>query len=212
MTEPQRSPGSSGRALLAVAAFSAVLLVLFHDSILDGKVLTQADALYAFEPWKSVAPEGLVVGNELLLDQATGFLPWNDFVAEELRRGELPLWSPHNYAGIPLVGTYQSAIYWPLNWIYYAWPSWHTYVWMAFLELLAAGMFAWLFLRRLGIGAGADCDGQVLVMHDLLGLSEWSPSFVKQYANLGALASQAARAFAEEVQNGKFPDEAHSYR
>ena len=69
-----------------------------------------------------------------------------------------------------------------------------------------------LEIPTIGIGAGAGCDGQVLVMHDLLGLSDWTPSFVKQYAHLGALASQAARAFAEEVTNGKFPDEAHCYR
>ena len=49
-------------------------------------------------------------------------------------------------------------------------------------------------------------------MHDLLGLSDWTPSFVKQYANLGAVASSAARTFAEEVANEKFPDDAHSYR
>jgi 3-methyl-2-oxobutanoate hydroxymethyltransferase len=69
-----------------------------------------------------------------------------------------------------------------------------------------------LEIPTIGIGAGVDCDGQVLVMHDLLGLNDWTPSFVKQYANLGALASQAARSFAEEVGNRKFPDEAHSYR
>lgn len=69
-----------------------------------------------------------------------------------------------------------------------------------------------LAIPTIGIGAGVDCDGQVLVMHDLLGLNDWTPSFVKQYANLGAVTSQAARAFIEEVENGKFPDEAHSYR
>ena len=69
-----------------------------------------------------------------------------------------------------------------------------------------------LHIPTIGIGAGVGCDGQVLVMHDLLGLNDWTPSFVKQYANLGALASQAARSFAEEVTNRKFPDEAHSYR
>jgi 3-methyl-2-oxobutanoate hydroxymethyltransferase len=52
----------------------------------------------------------------------------------------------------------------------------------------------------------------VLVMHDLLGLSDWTPSFVKQYANLGAVAAQAARRFAEEVQEGKFPGPEHGYR
>ena len=69
-----------------------------------------------------------------------------------------------------------------------------------------------LDIPTIGIGAGADCDGQVLVMHDLLGLSEWSPSFVKQYAGLGAVAIQAARAFADDVAHRKFPGEEHGYR
>jgi 3-methyl-2-oxobutanoate hydroxymethyltransferase len=77
---------------------------------------------------------------------------------------------------------------------------------------LAREVTASLAIPTIGIGAGVDCDGQVLVMHDLLGLAEWTPSFVKQYANLGALASQAARSFAEEVREGKFPDPEHSYR
>ncbi len=77
---------------------------------------------------------------------------------------------------------------------------------------LAAEITATLAIPTIGIGAGPDCDGQVLVMHDLLGLSDWCPSFVKQYADLGALSSQAVRAFAEEVHNGKFPDKEHCYR
>jgi 3-methyl-2-oxobutanoate hydroxymethyltransferase len=79
-------------------------------------------------------------------------------------------------------------------------------------EDLAREVTASLAIPTIGIGAGPGCDGQVLVMHDLLGLSDWTPSFVKQYANLGALASQAARRFAEEVSEGKFPDAEHSYR
>lgn len=76
---------------------------------------------------------------------------------------------------------------------------------------LAKEVTAELVIPTVGIGAGVGCDGQVLVMHDLLGLNDWSPSFVKQYANLGALASQAARAYADEVVNEKFPDDEHSY-
>jgi 3-methyl-2-oxobutanoate hydroxymethyltransferase len=77
---------------------------------------------------------------------------------------------------------------------------------------LAREVTASLSIPTIGIGAGVHCDGQVLVMHDLLGLGESAPSFVKQYANLGALASQAARAFAEEVADRKFPGDEHSYR
>jgi 3-methyl-2-oxobutanoate hydroxymethyltransferase len=77
---------------------------------------------------------------------------------------------------------------------------------------LAQEVTATLSIPTIGIGAGVHCDGQVLVMHDLLGLSDWTPSFVKPYANLGAVASQAARRFAEEVSDQKFPDPEHSYR
>ena len=79
-------------------------------------------------------------------------------------------------------------------------------------EDLAREITQTLSIPTIGIGAGVHCDGQVLVMHDLLGLSDWAPSFVKQYANLGALASQAARNFAEDVANSKLPGEQHSYR
>ena len=77
---------------------------------------------------------------------------------------------------------------------------------------LAAEITRTLAIPTIGIGAGPACDGQVLVLHDLLGLSEWTPSFVKQYAILGSLASQAARSFAEDVASGKFPAEEHTYR
>jgi 3-methyl-2-oxobutanoate hydroxymethyltransferase len=77
---------------------------------------------------------------------------------------------------------------------------------------LAAEITRSLAIPTIGIGAGVDCDGQVLVLHDLLGLSDSTPSFAKAYANLGALAVQAARRFADEVAHAKFPDEQHSYR
>ena len=59
----------------------------------------------------------------------------------------------------------------------------------------------------IGIGAGPDCDGQVLVSHDMLGLFDGHvPSFVKQYAHLGDEIGQAARAFVNDVKAGQFPE------
>jgi len=70
-----------------------------------------------------------------------------------------------------------------------------------------------LTIPTIGIGAGPKCDGQVLVMHDMLGLNgEWVPSFVKKYAELGKLVSQAAESFASEVAEGTFPSSDHCYR
>ncbi len=77
---------------------------------------------------------------------------------------------------------------------------------------LATQITSELEIPTIGIGAGVDCDAQVLVMHDMLGLSDWAPSFVKQFANLGAVASQAARQYIEEVVNRKFPGDEHGYR
>jgi len=58
----------------------------------------------------------------------------------------------------------------------------------------------------IGIGAGPDCDGQVMVMHDLLGLQPaWRPRFVRRYAELGSAAAQAFVAYAEDVRAGRFP-------
>ncbi|MFB3738791.1 MAG: 3-methyl-2-oxobutanoate hydroxymethyltransferase [Candidatus Velamenicoccus archaeovorus] len=64
----------------------------------------------------------------------------------------------------------------------------------------------------IGIGAGPHCDAQVLVINDLLGLNERVPKFVKAYADLRGEIVRAARAFADEVARGGFPDEEHSYR
>jgi 3-methyl-2-oxobutanoate hydroxymethyltransferase len=58
----------------------------------------------------------------------------------------------------------------------------------------------------IGIGSGADCDGQVLVSYDMLGLFEGPvPSFVKQYANLASTVTDATRAYIDEVRTGTYP-------
>jgi 3-methyl-2-oxobutanoate hydroxymethyltransferase len=64
----------------------------------------------------------------------------------------------------------------------------------------------------IGIGAGAGCDGQVLVFHDVLGLEDRvAPKFVRRYADLRADAVEALRAFAEDVRAGTFPDDSETY-
>ena len=65
----------------------------------------------------------------------------------------------------------------------------------------------------IGIGAGVQCDGQILVLHDLLGLGmDSSPKFVKQYANLGDEVQRAVGNYIQEVRDESFPDEKHSYK
>jgi 3-methyl-2-oxobutanoate hydroxymethyltransferase len=70
-----------------------------------------------------------------------------------------------------------------------------------------------LRIPTIGIGAGAGCDGQVLVAHDMLGLfDDIRPRFVKQYAELGRDVVRAAEAYCREVREGRFPSTEHSFR
>jgi 3-methyl-2-oxobutanoate hydroxymethyltransferase len=68
-----------------------------------------------------------------------------------------------------------------------------------------------LEVPTIGIGAGPDCDGQVLVFHDLLGLNATTPKFVRRYAELAEAATAAVAAYASDVRSGAFPADAEVY-
>jgi len=79
-------------------------------------------------------------------------------------------------------------------------------------DVVAARVTEAVPVPTIGIGAGPACDGQVLVMHDLLGLEDRvKPKFVRQYADLKADATAAVAAYAADVRTGRFPSEAESY-
>jgi len=84
------------------------------------------------------------------------------------------------------------------------------------LECIPSGVAAritkMVSIPTIGIGAGPECDGQVLVLHDVLGLtSEYTPRFVKAYADLKATVVDAVRGFRDEVRGGQFPRPEHAY-
>ena len=77
---------------------------------------------------------------------------------------------------------------------------------------LAARVTQSLTIPTIGIGAGGQCDGQVLVVDDMLGLfTEFRPKFVKRYANLGQTAAEAIAAYAEDVRARRFPGPEHGF-
>ena len=79
-------------------------------------------------------------------------------------------------------------------------------------DVVGAAVTEAIGVPTIGIGAGPSCDGQVLVFHDLLGLgSRQPPKFVRQYAALGRIATEAVAAFAADVRAGTFPNDSESY-
>lgn len=78
---------------------------------------------------------------------------------------------------------------------------------------LAALISKHLSIPTIGIGAGEGCDGQVLVIHDMLGITDrYLPKFAKKYAELQTDMVQAVEAYASEVRNGEFPTQAHGFK
>jgi len=77
---------------------------------------------------------------------------------------------------------------------------------------VAARITRELKIPVIGIGAGPDCDGQILVLHDMMGLSE-APrfKFVKRYSDVGSVIRQAVADYGDEVRSGKFPGKEHSF-
>jgi len=81
----------------------------------------------------------------------------------------------------------------------------------ALAELLAARITKQISIPTIGIGASAECDGQILVLEDMLGLSPRVPKFVKEYAQIGDAIEAAVKAFAGEVRGRVFPSDAYTY-
>ncbi len=78
-------------------------------------------------------------------------------------------------------------------------------------EALAREITAAIEVPTIGIGASAGCDGQILVTDDMLGLFDWTPKFVRRYADLRGEITKAARAYADDVRARRFPAAAETY-
>lgn len=77
---------------------------------------------------------------------------------------------------------------------------------------VAARITSELSIPTIGIGAGPDCDGQVLVLHDMLGLTDGhTPKFARRYANIGEIIARAATEFCDDVHSARFPSDDESY-
>ena len=81
----------------------------------------------------------------------------------------------------------------------------------AVAEPLARKLTAAVKIPTIGIGASVACDGQILVLEDMLGLSPWVPKFVKRYGDLGPGIDKAVAGYAAEVRARAFPGAEHTY-
>lgn len=149
------------RELLTILAFLILPTLLFWPVTLGGKTLLPFDNLYAWLPWKAFAEEmGVSLPqNELLSDLILENYAWKSFVLEAVRTGQIPLWNPYLFSGVPFLAAGQHSALYPLSIIYWLLPLPQAYGWFSLLHFFLAATFAYFFLRILGLGRFAGFVG-----------------------------------------------------
>lgn len=145
------------RRILPDLGLIAVLLLLpllmFHQQTLGDRTLLPSENLYQFLPqaaYREVVGAPAVPHNHLISDMVLQNYQWKAFIREQISFGEIPLWNPHLFAGLPFWAAGQHSALYPLSIIYYVLPLSSAYGWFIALSLWMAGLSMAAFLRSLG--------------------------------------------------------------
>ena len=157
-------------------------LLMFYQQTLGGRTLLPSENLFQHLPYsayREVARAPATPHNHLLSDMVLQNLQWKSFIRAQIAQGELPLWNPHQFAGVPFFAAGQHSALYPLSFIYYILPLSAAYGWFILLNLWLAGMFMAGFMRALGLGgAGAGLAGVTYQLSGFLIASAVFPMMV----------------------------------
>ena len=175
--------------ILIVTMLFLLPLAFFFPQTLGGKTLIPTENLFQYEPYATdrevvQAPER--PHNHLVSDAILQNYQWKSFIRQQLAEGEVPLWNPHQFSGIPFLAAGQHSAFYPLSVVYYVMPLWLAYGWFTVLNLWLAGVFMYLFARGLGISrSGAMLAGVIyqfggfviasVVFQMMIGAIPWLP-------------------------------------
>ncbi|GAB4529913.1 MAG: hypothetical protein OHK0046_50140 [Anaerolineae bacterium] len=129
-------------------------LILFWPQTVGGRTLLPTENLYQYEPYatyREVVNAPAVPHNHLLSDLVLQNVQWKSLIRRNIEAGELPLWNPHQFSGIPFMAAGQQSTLYPLSILYYVLPLTAAYGWFTVANLWLAGVFMYLFLRGLGV-------------------------------------------------------------
>ncbi len=151
---------------LAIIALLFLLpLGFFFQQTLGGKTLLPTENLYQYEPfatYSEVVKAPSVPHNHLLSDLVLQNYGWKAFIREQIGMGEVPLWNPYLFAGVPFLAAGQHSALYPPSLLYFITDLPSAYGWFTVLNLWLAGVFTYLFLRGLGIGRGGATLGAIV--------------------------------------------------
>jgi len=128
----------------------ALCMLFAAPYIMTGRIPFPSTYLVTFfAPWS--ATHGMPVKNNAMPDIITQIYPWKRVTVDALKHRELPLWNPYSFSGTSHIGNYQSAVFSPVNALFLVLPEKHAWSLMILFQPLLAGIFMYLFLRRLMI-------------------------------------------------------------
>ena len=147
------------RRLLPDISIIALLFLLpllaFWQQTVGGRTMLPVENLYQYEPYatyREVVGAPAAPHNHLISDLVLQNMQWKLFIRASIAQGELPLWNPYQFSGIPFLAAGQQSTLYPLSAIYYALPLAAAYGWFTVAQLWLAGAFMYAFIRGVGVG------------------------------------------------------------
>lgn len=145
------------RNIITLFLFALITFVFFHKCVFFGQIPFPGDLLISeYNPWKSYSFIGYIPGSypnkAQYFDAIRQIYPWKTVSINLMRDGQFPLWNPYNFSGHPLLANFQSAVFYPLNFIYFIFPQIFAWSILVILQPFLAGIFTYLYCRKIGIG------------------------------------------------------------
>ncbi len=152
---------------LAILLILLLAVAFLYKVVLTGGVFLPADLLLVMNPWRHYARalfSDFERAQNPLLDVIQQYYPWRLYAVRTLRGGEIPLWNPYAFCGTPFVANLQSAIFYPLNLIFFLTAVGRGFGFSALIHLCLAGTFTYLLLRHWKLQRPAALLGAVTFM------------------------------------------------
>lgn len=158
-----------------------VTFIFFYPFLLQGKIPIPADTILGlYHPWRDKVRDGRVTGipfkNYLITDPVRQQYVWRNLAVSQLLKGSLPLWNPYSFAGTPLLANFQTAVFYPLNLLYFFLPFNFSWGLQVMLQPLLAGIFMYLYLRHLKISEPGSLIGSFVYSYSGFSIAwlEWN--------------------------------------
>lgn len=142
------------------------LLLVFKQFFINGLLPVPADTIVGmYHPWRDLYakdyPNGIPMKNTLITDAVRQGYVWRDLAITQLKASEIPVWNPYSFSGYPLLANFQSAAFYPLNFIY--WLTSFSIGWslQVVSQVLLGGIFMWLFLKNIKLRDEAVAMGVI---------------------------------------------------